>query len=113
MRIDIIQAYKETDHLQFGIAGFLDVETTGLSPYDHEVIEFALALFKYDRVSGEIMEIVDQYVGLREPDRNIPSGATRIHGLTFEDVCGKRLDDARIEQMFEQAEFLIAHNAFL
>ncbi|HWJ03554.1 MAG TPA: exonuclease domain-containing protein [Verrucomicrobiae bacterium] len=109
MRIDRIKAHKDTE--EFGIAGYLDVETTGLSPFDHEVIEFALALFKYNRASGEIIGIVDQYVGLREPERNIPSSATSVHGLTFEDVCGKQLDEVRIEGMFEQAEFLIAHNA--
>ncbi len=94
-----------------GVAGFLDVETTGLSPYEHEVVEFALALFTYNRLSGEIVAVVDVYTGLREPDRPIPAAATRVHGLTIDDVRGHRLDEERIERMLAQAEFLIAHNA--
>lgn len=100
-----------SSHPQLGIAGFLDVETTGLSSYSDEIIEFALALFKYNRFTGEITEVFDRYVGLREPGRNIPAQATRVHGLTIEDVRGKRLDAERIEQMLDQAEFLVAHNA--
>lgn len=102
---------KRFDQAQLGIAGYLDVETTGLSPYDHEIIEFALALFKFNRYTGEIVEVFDEYVGLREPGRNIPSGATRVHGLAMEDVRGKCLDHKRIEQMLDRVEFLVAHNA--
>ena len=106
-----LPAKAHLDQAQVGIAGYLDVETTGLSPYDHEVIELALALFTFNRQTGEIIEVCDEYVGLREPGRDIPYGATRIHGLTMEHVRGKELDYERIEQMLEQAEFLVTHNA--
>jgi DNA polymerase III subunit epsilon len=93
------------------VAGYLDVETTGLSPHEHEVIELALVLFTYNRNTGEIIEIVDEYVGLREPGRNIPYHSTSIHGLTMEDVRGHKLDHLKIEEMLSRTDLLIAHNA--
>lgn len=94
-----------------GIAGFIDVETTGLSPYQDEVIELALSLFSFERASGMITGIVDEYCGLREPGVPISSGALRVHGIRPEHVLGRRLDDLRIRSMFARAEFLVAHNA--
>lgn len=97
---------------QLGIGGFIDVETTGLSPAMDEVIEFALCLFEFRRGTGEITRIVDQYVGLRQPAMPISSGASAVNGITATDVEGRRLDEARIMEMLEKAEFLVAHNAF-
>jgi DNA polymerase III subunit epsilon len=94
-----------------GLACFLDVETTGLSSSYDEIVELALCLFEFTRDTGEITNIVDQYVGLREPDRQISRGAGMVHGLSMDDVRGKCLDTGRVETMLEKAEFLIAHNA--
>lgn len=95
----------------FGLAGFIDVETTGLSPYTDEIVEFAMVLFAFDRTESTIVGVVDEYVGLREPGRNIPPQATRVHGITDADVVGQQLDHAKIKQLIQQAEFLVAHNA--
>ncbi|MGM0653465.1 MAG: exonuclease domain-containing protein [Bacillota bacterium] len=96
--------YKPT-----GIAGCIDVETTGLSAYSEEIIELALVLFSYNR--ERITGIVDNYCGLREPNCLISRGAYRVHGLSKEDLTGQRLDAARIKEMIDRADFLVAHNA--
>lgn len=93
------------------LAGFIDVETTGLSAAYDEVVEFAIVLFAFDPETGEIAGVVDEYVGLRDPRRPIPPGATAVHGIRDADVRGKRLDDRRIRRLIDQAEFLVAHNA--
>lgn len=94
-----------------GIAACVDVETTGLDPAQHEIIELSLVLFAFDRKTGKITTIFDEYSGLRDPGRPIPREATRVHGLTRRDVAGKRLDEERVNCLLGQAEFLVAHNA--
>lgn len=94
-----------------GHAAMIDVETTGLSPYSDEIIEFAVVLFRFNRDTYEISDIIHSYVGLREPSINIPIQATQVHGLRFSDVKGKSLDSVRIQEIIEKADFLIAHNA--
>lgn len=98
-------------HQNARLAGFIDVETTGLSGVHDEVVEFAMVLFAFDPETGDILGIVDEYVGLRDPGRPIPPRATAVHGIRDADVRGKRLDERRIRALIDQAEFLVAHNA--
>ena len=88
----------------------VDVETTGLSRRD-EVIEFAGILFEYSRYSGRVLATVDRYQGFREPRCEISPGAMRVHRIRSSDVRGKRLDHARIRNMLEEADIILAHNA--
>ena len=45
-------------------AAFLDTETTGQPP---EVIELAIVNAAYDPITGEVLGILDEYLGHREP----------------------------------------------
>lgn len=94
-----------------GIACFVDVETTGLDPGHHEVLELAATLFAFRRDTGQIVGLIEEYIGLREPVGRIPSAATKIHGIKRKDVKSRRLHDARIQSILDRAEFIIAHNA--
>lgn len=94
-----------------GAALFVDVETTGLSPNFHEVVELGAVLFHFSRSTGSIIGITDEYTGLREPSRPIPPDAAAIHGITMDMVRGRRLDFARIQTLWHEAEFIVAHNA--
>lgn len=94
-----------------GYASFLDVETTGFSPRTDEIVELAIVRFEFDYADGAITEIVDSYSGLREPSVPIHPGASRVHGLTIDDLRGEHLDGGQIRTLMAQAEFLIAHNA--
>ena len=39
------------------------VETTGFSLRNDEIIELAIALFRYDRVAGHVLDIAGEYSG--------------------------------------------------
>lgn len=92
------------------VGGIVDVETTGFSPDRDEVVEFCLLIFHYDR-ELDLVRIIDEYVGLREPGCFLHPRASQVHGLTMADLCGKDLDYQRLEGMIERVELLIAHNA--
>lgn len=92
-------------------AAVIDVETTGLSPQTDEVVEFAIVLFSFDPLTGQVLEELEAYSGLRDPGRPIPRDATAQHGLRDEDVRGQRLDEERIRGLLRRAHYLIAHNA--
>src|SRR5690554_3702534 len=93
-----------------GIGGFIDVETTGLNACRDEIIELAVVLFAYNKQTGRITGIIDEYTGLREPSIPISKAASRVNGLTLQKVRGKCLDMEKIKSMFARAEFLVAHN---
>jgi hypothetical protein len=68
--------------LMLGTAAVIDVETTGLNPHRDEIVELAITLFRYDRVKGQVLEVVSEYSGLREPSCPIRRDATAVHGIT-------------------------------
>lgn len=94
-----------------GFAAVVDVETTGFSHTTDEVVELGLVLFSFERETGRVVEIVEEYSGLRDPGRPIPAGATEQHGLTWDDVRGHALDQETVGRILGRAEFVIAHNA--
>lgn len=100
-----------SDKTVYGVGGFFDVETTGLSPNTEKIVELCLVLFVYARETGEIMGILDSYTGLQDPGMPIGQSAQRVHGITDEMVRGQQLDLERIGKMMELAEFYVAHNA--
>lgn len=101
---------RESIDPSWGIAAFVDTETTGCNLDRDDIVELAIVLFAFDRGTGQITGVVDEYVGLQQPAVPIRPGACRVHGIREEDVRGKRLDTARIAAMLEQAEPLVAHN---
>ena len=85
-----------------------DTETTGLDPlHGDRVIEIAAIELHNDLPTGEIFHT------LINPERDIPSDATRIHGISNADIAGKPIFAAIADQMldfFGDAP-LVAHNA--
>lgn len=92
------------------VAAIIDTETTGLL-YQDDVVEFAIALFSYNKLNGELIEVLDSYSGLRQPAVKIPRVATRIHGIRNKDVRGKELDYQKMRDILSRTSILIAHNA--
>ncbi|MGE5604152.1 MAG: exonuclease domain-containing protein [Bacteroidota bacterium] len=110
MNPELINLSEKLDP-SWGKAAFIDVETTGLNPAYEEIIELAITLFAFNRESGKILGIIDEYIGLREPSCPISRGAYLVHHINNQAVKGKILDKIKIEALINQADFLIAHNA--
>lgn len=95
-----------------GVAGFIDLETTGLDPYEDEIIEISIAIFRFDWETGEILEIIDEYTGMREPSVPIKKAASEVHGIYRRHVKAKSIDEDRLKGVLQKCGgILIAHNA--
>lgn len=95
----------------FGLAACIDIETTGLSAHKDALTEIAVALFRYDEDSAEILGIVDLYASVEQPAVPIPPGIARKTSITGELTQGRAIDWDCVRRLIEQAEFLVAHNA--
>ena len=83
-----------------------DVETTGLFPGVDRIVELGAVQFQ-----GDI--VVDTWTCLVDPGLPIPEGATRVHGITDQDVRGKALLDEALPGFlsFLSRGTPVAHNA--
>ncbi|MBO1081649.1 3'-5' exonuclease [Roseomonas haemaphysalidis] len=88
----------------------LDLETTGLDPLQHEIIEFALLPFTYG-LDGTVYTVGEPFSRLRQPAEPIPPAITALTGLTDEMVAGHSIDPAEVAQFVAPAALVIAHNA--
>jgi DNA polymerase-3 subunit epsilon len=74
---------------------FVDVETTGLDPLRHEIIELAMVPFTYG-LDGRIFAIGDPFHELRQPSEPIPPEITAITGISDEMVAGRAIDPVQV-----------------
>lgn len=95
--------------LQKGVV--LDTETTGLNGDLDQVIELGLIVFEFDPVLGTVHRVVDVFDELEDPLRPIPPETTAVHHITDEMVRGKKIDDAKVNDLVKDAAVVIAHNA--
>jgi len=89
----------------------LDTETTGLFATRDRILEIAVMLLEIERDSGRTLFVLDRYEGLQDPGRPIPWEAMAVHGITDAMVRGQRIDGARVRNLLEGAELLVAHNS--
>jgi len=97
-----------TARRDLGVVAVLDTETAGLK---QELIELAVINAAYDKQTGEVLGILEQYEGLREPKCGISNADQRLNGLGSEQVRGKQLDEERIRSLLTRADFVVAHKA--
>ena len=99
------------DKSAYGVGGFFDVETTGLSSNTEEIVELSLILFVFEQESGKIIGLLDNYTGYNEPSKKIGKSAQKVHGITDKMVKCHKIDTNRIHSMMDIADFFVAHNA--
>ena len=90
---------------------FIDQETTGLNLDEDEVIEIALVSCTYGSRSLMLYSIDDLYEGRRCPKKDIPLKITKLTGIGIDDVRGRDLDYARIFNIVNNSNLIVAHNA--
>ena len=89
----------------------LDTETTGLDAGRDKVIELALLRVTVDARTGLPVGAVQVYDGLEDPGCAVPAQITEITGITTDMVRGQRLDEARVNELLQGVDLVVAHNA--
>ena len=100
---------KDSDQIRICV---IDLETTGLSHEDDEVIELAIKLIEVDKTTGNYVTAVKQYESYNQPKQRISEEITALTGITNEIVKGKEIDWALTEKLFSYSQLVVAHNAW-
>jgi DNA polymerase III subunit epsilon len=90
---------------------WIDVETTGLDPRVDEIIEIALIKTTCNPLRRELSSILQRYTALREPSVPISLEASKVNGLTLNDLMGKHFDMELLQNIIAGADAFVAHNA--
>lgn len=89
----------------------LDTETTGLDAKNERIIELALLSVLVDTTTGQPVGPVTTYESFEDPGKPIPPAITEITGIDDSMVLGQRIDDARVAELVQAADLIVAHNA--
>ena len=87
----------------------LDLETEGLDPQYHQILELAVALITID-AGGRILSIDGPYTRLRDPGRPIEKHIAKITGITDAMVAGQAMDSERIAVFLGRAQACLSFN---
>lgn len=88
----------------------IDLETTGLDPAYHEIIEVGMLPFTYT-VDGRLVAAGVPYGSFQQPFGPILPEITRLTGIDAAMVEGRMIDRSRVAAMVHEADLVIAHNS--
>jgi DNA polymerase-3 subunit epsilon len=101
---------SNTDGEDSSIAAVVDVETTGVEPEQHKIIELALRRFRFD-TAGVIVKLDRPHAWLQDPGAPLDKEIAALTGLTDADLAGQTIDDAAATKLLKSAVVVIAHHA--
>jgi len=90
---------------------FLDTETTGIDRANDKIIEIAVKLVKFEAPTGKILSIDQTYESFNDPEEDISIEITQLTGITNEMVEGHSIDWDRVDNIFQDSDLIVAHNA--
>ena len=90
---------------------WLDLEMTGLSPKTDQIIEIAIKVIEFEKISGKIISVKDKYESFNQPNNAIKDFITKLTGINDDMVKGKNIDWVKVDSILENVDFIVAHNA--
>lgn len=90
----------------------VDTETSGMKLEDgHKAIELGAVLFTFNKESGAIVNKVETYNHLEDPGFALDPENSKIHGITDDDLKGKKFDETGFKKLLEKCQIVICHNS--
>lgn len=103
----VSQPFDEETCLRIAV---MDTETTGLDYQTDEVIELAIVVVVLNE-RLEFCAIERRYNQLQQPITPITPELTAIHGITNEEVEGKRFDLILAKELLDKCHYILCHNS--
>ena len=108
------KTFPETD--LFSGAGkkicFLDVETTGANRQNDEIIEIALKSVLVNDITGNIINIEEEYQSFNAPGIPISKEAHAVNGITEEMISNKKINWEIVKKIISSSDIIVAHNVY-
>lgn len=105
-------AKNEQSQQAVSTAILLDVETTGTNKQKDKIIDLGYLVFSYAKQTGELLAIQKEFSQLEDPEEELSEEIIKLTGYTNADLAGKSIDWQEVRQDFENAQVIVAHNAY-
>ncbi|MGI9492417.1 MAG: 3'-5' exonuclease [Geminicoccaceae bacterium] len=109
-RVPDVSRYADDDGVPPRLGLIVDVETTGLEPDRHKIIELAILPFHFSS-AGNIYDVLPGYAGFEDPGEPIPPEVVDLTGITDAEVRDRALDDEAVINLVGSSSLVIAHHA--
>ncbi len=93
------------------VGAVLDVETTGLHHDSSKVIEIGIRTFRFNRITGELLEPLERYSAFEDPGEPLDEEIKKLTGLTDDMLKGQSIDWSTVDRLLAGSVIVIAHNA--
>lgn len=100
---------SSSENIQIGAA--IDVETTGLFHERDKVIEMGIRLFKFHKISGEILSLESSYSAFQDPKSPLSEEIKSLTGISNEMLAGQSIDWNLVNDLLQKTQIIVAHNA--
>jgi len=104
------QRMEESSPPDAKCVALVDLETTGLSLAEDEVIELAI-LLAWVSEEGELLAHLGPWSWLSDPGRALTPEIMWLTGLTDLDLAGQTIDLEKVKALLNRADLTVAHNA--
>jgi len=100
---------KNAELIRTGCA--LDVETSGLKLESSKIIEIGIRPFKFNRETGEILELQEGYTGFQDPEAPLNDEVKKLTSISDEMLKGQSINWTKVDEILSQCQIIVAHNA--
>lgn len=87
-----------------------DLETTSLNHKTGKIIEFGALLASFTETQG-VLEYINGYNGLQDPCEPLSDEVKEVTHISDEQLQGQSIDWSIVQNMIEQADYILCHNA--